>query len=104
MKYRKCCLRDIIKSINAGASVNSEDRPAKDGEFGILKTSCVSTGVFRPEENKAILEKELSLAKVNPKKDRIIISRMNTPQLVGASGYIAHSYPNLFLQWKNKEK
>jgi type I restriction enzyme, S subunit len=50
-----------------------------------------------PSEHKAILTDEVKRAIVNPRKDRIIISRMNTPNLVGASVYIDRDYPSLFL-------
>jgi type I restriction enzyme, S subunit len=43
------------------------------------------------------LADEISRASLNPKKNRIIISRANTPELVGASVYIDRDYHNLFL-------
>ena len=39
----------LIKSMDAGVSVNSEDRQAEKGEFGILKTSAVTSGVFNAD-------------------------------------------------------
>lgn len=87
----------FINSLNAGISVNSEDRPRQLGEYGILKTSAVTYGVWKPEENKVILKEELDRARVSPKRDRIIISRMNTPQMVGASAYIPKDMEDLFL-------
>ncbi len=91
-------LKFIIKGFESGVSVNSLDNPIIEGEYGILKTSCVYDYSFRPEENKLILNDfELQRAKINPKKGMIIISRMNTPDLVGASGYVDQDYPNLFL-------
>jgi len=74
----------LIKSMDAGVSVNSEDRQAEKGEFGILKTSAVTSGVFNADENKAIFPSEIKRAKISPTFDRIIMSRMNTPALVGA--------------------
>jgi type I restriction enzyme M protein len=90
-------LGKVIDSLEAGVSVNSEGRPAEIGEFGILKTSAVTYGTFNSQENKVILPKELHRAKCNPKKDSIIISRMNTEQLVGASAYVDKDYSNLFI-------
>jgi type I restriction enzyme, S subunit len=90
-------IKDLIKSLDAGVSVNSEDRSIKENEFGILKTSSVTYGIFAPDEHKVILSKEMGRAAINPKKDRIIISRMNTPNLAGASVYISQDYPKLFL-------
>jgi len=91
-------LKYIIQGFESGVSVNSLDIPIIEDEFGILKTSCVYDYTFRPHENKVILnEEEVSRARTNPKKGQIIISRMNTPELVGASGYVEKDYPNLFL-------
>ncbi len=90
-------LSTLIQSLDAGVSVNSENRPRKSGEYGVLKTSSVSYSQFRPEENKKIISSELTRARVKPKKDCIIISRMNTEQLVGASCYIDKDYGDLFL-------
>lgn len=91
-------LKQLIKDLQSGISVNSEDISiTNDSEYGILKTSAVSNGIFTESENKKIVEEEISRAKLNPTKDEIIISRMNTPQLVGESGYIDKTYPNLFI-------
>ena len=91
-------LGDIVKCLDSGVSVNSEKRAVKEDEFAILKTGCVFNGCFRPYENKAITsEIELSRAKTIPQKNCIIISRMNTPDLVGQSGYVDKDYPSLFL-------
>jgi type I restriction enzyme, S subunit len=89
----------LIGSLDAGVSVNSADRDKDIFSHGksILKTSCVLAGKFDPEEHKSILPQDLYRAKLNPRKDSIIISRMNTPLLVGECGYVENDYPNLFL-------
>jgi type I restriction enzyme S subunit len=73
-------ISDIVSGLEAGVSVNSNKTEAGTNEKGILKTSSVTSGFFRPCENKIILAEEIGRAKINPKADRIIISRMNTPQ------------------------
>lgn len=91
-------LKRIVKNFESGVSVNAFDQPCGENEFGILKTSCVFENIFNPKENKVIIdEKELQNAKITPKKNCIIISRMNTPELVGASGFVLHDYDNIFL-------
>jgi type I restriction enzyme S subunit len=92
-----------VEKLESGVSVNSEDNPCAEDEFGILKTSCVNGGRFRPEENKVIPTAEISRAIINPTADSILISRMNTLDLVGESAYVDRDYPNLFLPdrlWK----
>lgn len=91
-------LNDEISALDAGISVNSlNERFDVEHDFAILKTSCVSSGSFIPIEAKKIVTSEIQRAKLNPKKNRIIISRMNTPDLVGECGYVSKDYPNLFL-------
>jgi len=90
-------LGDLIDSLTGGVSVNSENRTRKIDELGVLKTSCISKGEFFPAEHKAILKTENGRANTPVEKDRIIFSRMNTPNLVGESGYVEHSEPDLFL-------
>lgn len=90
-------LSDFISKLETGISVNSRDEPYDTRKFGILKTSCVYTGHFREMEAKVINDNEISRAKLHPRKDSLIISRMNTTELVGKSVYIDKDYPNLFL-------
>ncbi|WP_161796102.1 restriction endonuclease subunit S [Pseudomonas fluorescens] len=101
-------LSTLVKSLDAGVSVNSGDRPANKNERGILKTSAVTSGIFDSSENKIVTDtKELSRLKEPVLKNTIIISRMNTPALVGANAYIEASHENLFLPdrlWAAKPK
>lgn len=92
-------LASLINSLEAGVSVNSVDkeRAVYAQDASILKTSCVIGGRFVPEERKPIVPRDIHRAKLNPRKDSIVISRMNTPALVGECGYIDQDYPNLFL-------
>jgi type I restriction enzyme M protein len=90
-------LGQIISDLESGVSVNSENRPTVPGEVGILKTSCVTSGVFLPQEHKAVLPGEVALVKCKPKRNSIIISRMNTEALVGANAYVDRDFDNLYL-------
>lgn len=101
-------LSALIRSLDAGVSVNSGDRPANNDESGILKTNAVTGSVFDPSENKVVTDiEELRRIKEPVLKNTIIISRMNTPALVGANAYIEASHENLFLPdrlWAAKPK
>jgi type I restriction enzyme, S subunit len=100
-------IKDLVKSLDAGVSVNSEDRSIQNGEIGILKVSAVSYGQFLPSEHKVALTEEHHRLTIYPKKNCILISRANTPYLVGASVYIDRDYPNLFLPdklWQTEPK
>lgn len=91
-------LGEVITSLDAGISVNSDDSPATGKELGILKTSCVTTGQFDPTENKRVTAPdEIGRLKEPVTAGTIVISRMNTKALVGLSGLVPQDHPNLFL-------
>ncbi len=90
-------LKNIISLIESGVSVNAAQHAANEAEIGVLKTSCVSKFVFIPSENKAVDADELARVSCPVKANTLIVSRMNTPDLVGACGYVEKDYVNLFL-------
>ena len=90
-------LSEIILSLDGGVSVNGQQRPANSAEVGVLKVSCVKQGRFIPSENKVIEDYDRSRAKLNPCENTILISRANTPELVGESGYVERTRNDLFL-------
>lgn len=90
-------LKWVIKSVGSGVSVNASDQPAEGDSFGVLKTSAVAGGVFFSGENKSVWDTEYDRLACPVTKNTIIMSRMNTPNLVGESGYVAEDYSNLFL-------
>lgn len=96
-------LGHIIASLEGGVSVKSADAPATNGQVGVLKVSAVADGSFRPRENKRVLEAEIARLQVSVRAGDLVISRANTPELVGACGLARHNYPSLFLPdklWK----
>ena len=93
-------LRNLLAPFDAGVSVNGTGRPAASGEIGVLKVSCVRDGLFFPQENKAVLDGERNRVAVSPKRGDILITRANTPDLIGACGLVDRNHPNLFLSDK----
>jgi type I restriction enzyme, S subunit len=91
-------LSTFVSTLDAGVSVNSGDRPATPAEKGVLKTSCVTNGLFELSENKVVLEpEELERVTECVRGGTIIISRMNTIALVGANAYVEEDATNIFL-------
>ena len=90
-------LGEIVDELESGVSVNSTSRPIIDGEVGILKTSCVTSGNFEYQQHKAVLPDEMKRVRCPVRRNTIIISRMNTEALVGANAYVGSDYPRLFL-------
>ncbi|MEJ4046147.1 restriction endonuclease subunit S [Erwinia sp. SLM-02] len=101
-------LNSIVSELEAGVSVNSIDQvDAYSHGKHILKTSCVSNGHFDGYEKKSILPTDVKRAKCSPVKGGIVVSRMNTPALVGEVGYVAESNLDSFLPdrlWQMKFK
>jgi len=87
----------IFPRLFSGVSVNSDNSPTLDESLGILKTSCVYGNKFSPAENKRILETELDRVACSVTRNSLIISRMNTPELVGSCGYVDIDYSHLYL-------
>lgn len=96
----KVKLRSVVKSLASGVSVGGEIRTRSADEFGVLRTSSVSSGIFMPDQVKVIKSKDIQRASINPKSDCIIISRANTPELVGASAYVKDGNNSVFLSDK----
>ena len=88
-------LDELIDGLAAGVSVRSRDgdlsRPA------VLKTSAVSGGKVDIRETKAVIAADVVRAKCPLVGDSIVISRMNPPALVGATGYVKTDEQGVFL-------
>ncbi len=96
-KWVEGCLGDAVLALEAGVSVNSVDDETSVSSGRILKTSAVANGIFIPTESKTIARYDTHRAKTTPIKNTLLISRMNTPDLVGEVGYVGADYPDLFL-------
>lgn len=97
--WRHGVISDII-DIESGVSVNGYDRLPMPDEKSVLKVSAVTYGRFNPNAAKPIKAEDLGRAKCSPKRDRVLMSRSNTPSMVGASAYVDRDYDNVFLSDK----
>lgn len=91
-------IKDLVKSLDAGVSVNSEDIEPESDQYSVLKTSCISSGYFEEGERKRVLLKvEIERLKEPVLDDSILMSRMNTPLLVGRNAYVLKAPAKTFL-------
>ena len=88
-------LKEVFPRLDAGVSVNSDERAVSD--YYVLKTSAVRTGKVNIREAKPVVVSDYSRLKCPVKKGSIIISRMNTPAMVGECGYSATDATDTFL-------
>jgi type I restriction enzyme S subunit len=93
-------LGDLIGRIEAGKSPSCPDRPAEGDEWGVLKVSAVRPAGLQARENKVIV----SQAHVQPAFEihdgDLLITRANTPELVGLTCLVERPPPRLLLSDK----
>jgi hypothetical protein len=86
-----------IGDFESGESVEGDDRLAASGEPSVLKVSAVSFQGFRPLEHKAILRTTAAGLSVWPKRNQVLVTRANTPDLVGAAVWVSADHPDRYL-------
>ena len=92
-------LDTYIKELRGGKSLAGEE----SNKNKVLKTGAVSNDYFNPFEVKNLPTGYIPLDEHKVEKGDVIISRMNTSELVGAAGYVWTSNDNIYLPdrlWK----
>ncbi len=97
--WKKNKIKKGVLDITSGWSATGENIPCKSDEFGVLKISSVTSGIFKPEENKMVDSETILASKklILPKKGDLLFSRANTRELVAAICMVHQDYDNLFL-------
>ncbi|HDR9316135.1 restriction endonuclease subunit S [Burkholderia vietnamiensis] len=96
-----CTLRRVVLKIEQGWSPECDNRPADDGEWGVLKTGCVNGGVFNAAENKALPDALEPAPALEIRDGDLLMSRASgSPKLVGSAAYITNPPPRLMLSDK----
>jgi len=86
-----------VKQIIGGWSSNSIGRPANSNEYGVLKISSVTSGEFKPSENKAVENIPDGKKIIIPQQGDLLFSRANTRELVAAMCIVNINVEKLFL-------
>lgn len=84
-----------ISAIEAGTSVNGDERTPAGDEWAVLKISAVTSGRYLPEECKVVTTVPGRL--VVPRKGDLLFSRANTRELVAATCLVDREAPRVFL-------
>ncbi|MDF2448082.1 MAG: restriction endonuclease subunit [Bacteroidota bacterium] len=95
-------LNEVVLRLDTGKSIQSVSKESA-GDFKVLKTSAVSWGSFNKDESKWLPKGYVPPNSHLVKKGDILLSRMNTTELVGASTYVFDDVKNLALPdriWK----
>lgn len=93
--WPQCQFGAIVDKIEAGVSVRSYD--SLTALPAVLKTSALVNGRFDCTQRKSIVAEDLLRARIKVKPDSLLISRMNTPALVGMVCYVSHAPESVFL-------
>lgn len=93
-------LRRFVAGVNQGASPQCESVPAAEGEWGVLKVSCLRPGEFYPGENKRLpMELEFD-PRDEVRQGDLLVTRANTPALVGSTAVVPSVRQGLLLSDK----
>ncbi len=90
-------LGEVVSGVTSGTSPVCESRPAREGEWAVLKLGAISYGRFNPAENKAFLGDLDSLRRVEVRSGDFLLSRKNTKELVGATVVVGETPARLLL-------
>lgn len=91
-------LGNALSGIVAGKSPKSSSNPASNDEFGVLKVSAAGDGVFREEENKALLDASDFIPSLEVKPGMILVTRCNALLAgIGRACLVEKTRPGLML-------
>ncbi|MBG0816063.1 restriction endonuclease subunit S [Planomonospora sp. ID82291] len=89
--------RRSIRRIEQGASPQCDNVPADEDEWGVLKVSSVKHGWFWPEENKRLPDDLAPERRYEVRAGDLLVTRANTPALVGAAAVVPEVRRKLLL-------
>ena len=97
MRWDKVLLNECLESIDNGKSFVC-DATIRVGENpAILKLSAVTYGVYKPEENKEIIDGNDFVESAEVHDGDLLFTRKNTPELVGMAAYVEATPRKLML-------
>ncbi len=92
----EAALGRFVLDLSQGSSPQAAGYTAKGDEWGVLKLSAVKFGRYDPQENKAMTEEPDDLTMI-PRVGDLLVTRSNTPALVGDVAAVAHTAPRRML-------
>ena len=90
-------LKHHLTGIEQGWSPQSDNFPANEDEWGVLKVSAVNGWEFNPGENKRLPFELEPLEEYEIKPGDVLISRANTTELLGSASLVREVRPKLLL-------
>ncbi|MEV4228929.1 restriction endonuclease subunit S [Streptomyces bobili] len=93
-------LRRFLWGVDQGTSPQCDAIPADEDEWGVLKVSCLRPGEFLAHENKRLPTSEKPMRRSEVHEGDLLITRANTPQLVGSTAVVPKVRSKLLLSDK----
>lgn len=88
---------ELLSNIESGKSPVCEDRPSKNGEWGVLKLGAVTKCEYLSSENKALPVDVQPDVRFEVKAGDLLFSRKNTYELVAACALVDETPPRMLL-------
>jgi type I restriction enzyme S subunit len=95
--YGALPFRRMIRLIEQGVSPQCDNSPADRDEWGVLKVSAVKNGLFLAKENKRLPVDIEPETRYEIRQGDLLITRANTPLLVGSAATVDSSRRKLIL-------
>jgi type I restriction enzyme S subunit len=99
-EWTRKTVADIIVSMDAGWSPQCDDIPARDGQWGVLKTTSVQWCDFWPHENKALPPTLTPIAEFAVEEGDVLVTRAGPRKRVGVVAAVRKSEPRLTISDK----
>ena len=95
--WRVVQLRRVVQQLDQGWSPVAYDQDRQPEEWGVLKLSAVKGGRYDPSHSKVLPAHERPLPALVPRRGDLLITRANTPDLVGDSCVVEREDPRTML-------
>ena len=86
--WERVTIDECVDSIDNGKSFVCDSMARMGEEPAILKLSAATYGVYKPEENKAIINGSDFIKGAEVHSGDLLFTRKNTPELVGMAAYV----------------
>ena len=86
--WNKQPLSDLLSNIESGWSPKCDDKPVREGQWGVLKLGSVTWCHYNASENKALPITEQPRLALEVKAGNLLFTRKNTYDLVAAAAYV----------------
>jgi type I restriction enzyme, S subunit len=99
--WEVCELGGLLAGIDAGWSPSCADEPPKQGQWGVLKVSAASAGIYRPHESKRLPASLRPVPSLEVKPGDVLSVRANgVASLVGRTAFVRRTPSRLMLSDK----